>query len=118
MMPTPGIDERRDMALLALGEPALGVEREIARPVDADRPRGGGDQQHGVHRSGSKAAASRAKLERGPSIQNASVLQRKKGAAPRNGSAFLIPPPWSSSFARSSEMMIPGARRAARCASI
>ena len=53
-------------------------------------------------------------LERGPSIQNASVLQMRNGSAPIIGAASLIAPPWSKSFGRSSEMMIFGDRRLAR----
>src|SRR3984957_17896088 len=54
----------------------------------------------------------------GPSIQRASVWQIRNGPPPISGRARLIPPPWSSSFERSSEMMIFGARRLASCASI
>ena len=32
-------------------------------------------------------------FERGPSIQNASVLQMRKGSSPIIGNARLIPPP-------------------------
>ncbi len=32
-------------------------------------------------------------FERGPSIQNASVLQIRNGSSPISGSARLIPPP-------------------------
>ena len=47
-------------------------------------------------------------FDRGPSIQNASVLQTRNGSSPITGSARLMPPPWSRSFARSSEMRIFG----------
>ena len=57
-------------------------------------------------------------FDRGPSIQNASVLQMRKGSPPIIGNARLIPPPWSRSVARSSEMRIFGDRRPARWASI
>ncbi len=40
------------------------------------------------------------------------MLQRKNGAAPISGSARLMPPPWSSSWPRSSEMTILGVLRA------
>ena len=68
--------------------------------------------------SGSKASARRSIFERGPSIQNASVLQMRNGSSPILGAARLIAPPWSKSFDRSSEMTIFGDRRLARCASI
>ena len=57
-------------------------------------------------------------LERGPSIQKASVLQTRNGWSPISGNARLIPPPWSSSLSRSSETTIRGRSRWARCASI
>ena len=53
-------------------------------------------------------------FDRGPSIQNASVLHKKKGYFPIAGRARLIAPPWSRSFARSSDMTILGAFRPAR----
>ncbi len=88
-----GVNERRDMPRLARREPAFAGHREIARPVDADGAGARGDEQHRVHRSGSNASASRSRFERGPSIQNASVLQTKNGSRPISGSAFLMPPP-------------------------
>ena len=58
--------------------------------------------------SGFHTSIMRRRLERGPSSQMASVLQMKNGPAPRCSIAFMMPPPWSSSFSRSSEMMIRG----------
>ena len=47
-------------------------------------------------------------FDRGPSIQNASVLHKKNGSFPMAGRARLIPPPWSRSVSRSSDMTILG----------
>ena len=67
--------------------------------------------------AGSKALGEAVEFERGPSIQNASVLQMKNGVADLR-QRLLDPAALVEQLPRSSEMTIFGARRDARCASI
>ena len=94
------------------GQAPLLVEEEIAAPGIADGTHGGGEQQQRIHARvvPGAAPASEGWAARPPARTNWSCAA---GTAswPSSGSAFLMPPPVSSSAPRSSEMTIRGAVR-------
>ena len=110
-----GEGERHDLLLDALAADApVALEREVAAPLVAVARRGERQQQQAVHGARRpRRPTSRARLEPTPSIHTESALWIRKAPGPSRGSAFFTPPPVSSSAARSSEISMRGARRAA-----
>ena len=67
------------MARLARRQPPLTVQAKSPGQSTPTAPALAATSSSDVHRLGIEASARRARLERGPSIQNASVLQIRNG---------------------------------------
>ena len=91
------IDEGRDLALARGGAGGRSDPCEIAAALVADARGAGATSIRMSMRSGSHASMRRGRLGRGPSIQSESELRVRNGSSPSSGSAFLRPPPVSSS---------------------